>query len=75
MFYSLSRELSHRQRVQQAAADAAKKLVERATTLSSQTTGQRAGSVHLVEQLCRFFLLDIQKHSMASKRARGTAGR
>ncbi len=25
---------------------------ERATTLSSQTTGQRAGSVHLVEKLC-----------------------
>ena len=36
---------------------------ERATTLSSQTTGHRAGSVHLVEKLCTFSLLDIQKHS------------
>jgi hypothetical protein len=45
--------------------------VERATTLSSQTTGQRAGSVHLVEKRCSFFLLHIQKHSW---RARGQEG-
>jgi len=47
---------------------------ERATTLSSQTTGQRAGSVHLVEKLCAFFLLDIQKHSWRASGQEGPRG-
>ena len=47
---------------------------ERATTLSSQTTGQRAGSVHLVEKLCSFFLLDIQKHSWRASGQEGPRG-
>ncbi len=43
---------------------------ERVTTLSSQTVGQRAGSVHLVEKLCSFsFLLDIQRHSWRASKA------
>ena len=43
-----------------------------ANTLS-QTTGQRAGSVHLVKKLCSFFLLDIQNihGEQAGKRDRG----
>ena len=47
---------------------------ERATTLSSQTTGQRAGSVHLVEKLCSFFLLDIQKLSWRASGHEGPRG-
>ena len=47
---------------------------ERATTLSSQTTGQRAGSVHLVEKLCSFVLLDIQKHSWRASGQEGPRG-
>jgi len=49
-------------------------------SVSSQTTGQRAGSVpeswSIIIKLCSFFLLDIQTFDqfMASKRARGTAG-
>jgi hypothetical protein len=45
-----------------------------ATTLSSQTTGQRAGSVHLVEKLCSFFLLDIQNHSWRASGQEGPRG-
>jgi hypothetical protein len=47
---------------------------ERATTLSSQTTGQRAGSVHIVEKLCSFFLLDIQNHSWRANGQEGPRG-
>ena len=47
---------------------------ERATTLSSQTTGQRAGSVHLVEKLCSFFLLDIHNHSWRASGQEGPRG-
>ena len=47
---------------------------KRATTLSSQTTGQRAGSVHLVEKLCSFFLLDIQNHSWRASGQEGPRG-
>ena len=47
---------------------------ERATTLSSQTTGHRAGSVHLVEKLCTFSLLDIQKHSWRASGQEGPRG-
>jgi hypothetical protein len=49
-------------------------LGERATTLSSQTTGQRAGSVHLLEKLCSFFLLDIQNHSWRASGQEGPRG-
>jgi hypothetical protein len=31
---------------------------ERVTTLSLEATGQRAGSAHLVEKLCSFYLLN-----------------
>jgi hypothetical protein len=48
---------------------------ERATTHSSQTTGQRTGSVHLVEKLCSFFLLDIQNHSWRASGQEGPRGR
>jgi len=47
---------------------------KRATTLSSQTTGQRAGSVHLVEKLCSFFLLDIQNQSWRASGQEGQRG-
>jgi hypothetical protein len=51
-----------------------KRVACRATTLSSQTTGQRAGSVHLVEKLCSFFFLDIQKHSWRASGQEGPRG-
>ena len=40
----------------------------------SQTTGQRAGSAHIVEKLCSFFLLDIQKHSWRASGQEGPRG-
>ena len=46
----------------------------RATTLSSQTTGQRPGSVHLVEKLCSVFLLDIKNHSWRASGQEGPRG-
>jgi hypothetical protein len=47
---------------------------ERAKTLSWQITGQRADSVHLVEKLCPFYLLDIQRHSWRASGQEGPRG-
>jgi hypothetical protein len=47
---------------------------EWATTLSLQITGQRAGSVRLVEKLCPFYLLDIHNHSWRASGQEGPRG-